>query len=98
MDHKEVYENTWEARENTWLPYVENDVLLTAFCYARYIMIMDMEELNNFGMKNSLTLPSVANIYFNSLGDGNDELIYTDTDPFMRNFLRSSIEGGRRLA
>ena len=38
----------------------------------------------NFGMKNSLTLPSLANNYFNSLGDAKHEPICTCTDPFMR--------------
>ena len=51
-----------------------------------------MEELTNFGMKNSLTLPFLANKYFNSLRDENDEPIYTYTDPFMRNFVRKSIK------
>ena len=54
-----------------------------------------MEELTKFGMKNSLTLPSSANKYFNSLRDENDEPIYTYTDPFMRNFVRKAIKGGR---
>ena len=69
---------------------LKNDVLSTAFCYARYMK--GMEELTNFGMKNSLTLPSLANKYFNSLRDENDEPIYTYTDPFMRNFVRKSIK------
>ena len=56
---------------------------------------MGMEELTGFGMKNSLTLPSLANKYFNSLRDENDELIYTYTNPFMRNFVRKAIKGGR---
>ena len=43
-------------------------------------------------MKNSLTSPSLANKYFNSLRDENDEPIYTYTDPFMKNFVRQSIE------
>ena len=46
-------------------------------------------------MKNSLTLPSLANKYFNKLRDENDEPIYTYTDPFMRIFVRKSIKGGR---
>ena len=93
LEHDEIYEDTWEAKENKWSPYVKNDVLSTAFCYARYTM--GMEELKGFGMKNSLTLPSVANKCFNSLRDGNDEPIYTYTDPFMRNFVRKAIKGGR---
>ena len=56
---------------------------------------MGMEELTGFGSKNSLTLPSLANKYFNSLGDENDEQIYTYTDSFMRNFVRKAIKGGR---
>ena len=96
LDHDEIYEDTWEARENEWLPYVKNDVLSTAFCYARYTM--GMEELTNFGVKNSLTLPSLANKYSNSLRDKNDEPIYTYTDPFMKNFVRNSIKVGRCTA
>ena len=30
--------------------------------------------------------------------DENDEAIYTYTDPFMRNFVRKSIKGGRCIA
>ena len=56
---------------------------------------MAMEELTGFGMKNSLTLPSLANKYFNSLRDENYEPIYTFTDPFMGHFVRQSIKGGR---
>ena len=93
LEHDNMYEDTWEEKENEWLPYVKNDVLSTAFCYARYTM--GMEELTEFGMKNSLTLPSLANKYFNSLRDENDEPIYTYTDTFMRNFVRKSIKGGR---
>ena len=73
LELDEIYENSWEEKENEWLPYVKNDVLSTAFCYARYTM--GMEELTEFGMKNSLTSPSLANKYFNSLRDENDEPI-----------------------
>ena len=54
-----------------------------------------MEELTNFCMNNSLTLPSLANKCFNSLRDENDQPIYTNTDPFMRNFVQKSVKGGR---
>ena len=56
---------------------------------------MGMGEISGFGMNNSLTLPSLANKYFNSLRNENDGPIYTYTDPFMRNFVRQSIKGGR---
>ena len=93
MEHNEIYEDTWEEKENNWFPYVKNDVLLTAFCYARYTMVM--EECTNFGMKNSLSLPSSANKYFNSFRDENDEPIYTYADPFLRNFVRQGIKRSR---
>ena len=54
-----------------------------------------MEELTGFGMKNSLTLPSLANKYFNSLRDESDEPIYTFNDEFMRHFVRQNIKEGR---
>ena len=96
LEHDEIYEDTWEEKENEWLLYVRNDVLSTAFCYARYTM--GMEELTKFAMKNSLTLPSLANKYFISLRDEDDEPIHTYTDPFRRNFVRKAIERGRRNA
>ena len=49
----------------------------------------------NFSMKNSITLPSLANKYFSSLRNENDELIYTYTDPFMINFVRNFKKSGR---
>ena len=45
MEHDESFEDNWEEKKNEWLPYVKNDVLSTAFCYARYTM--GMEELTN---------------------------------------------------
>ena len=68
-------------------------MLSTAFSYAR--CAKGMEELTGFGMKNSLTLPSLANNNFKNLKDENDEPIYTYNDEFMRHFVRQSIKGGR---
>ena len=96
LEHDEIFEDNWEEKENEWLPYLKNDVLSTAFSYARYSK--GMEELTGFGMENSLTLPSLANKYFNSLREENDEPIYTYNDEFMRHFVRQSIKGGRRSA
>ena len=93
LEHDEIFEDIWEENENEWLPYLKNDVLSTGFSYARFSK--GMEELTGFGMKNSLTLPSPANKYFNSLREENDEPIYTYNDEFMRHFVRQSIKGGR---
>ena len=49
-------------------------------------------------MKNSLTLPSLANKYFISLRDENGEPIYTYNDEFLSHFVRQSIKVGRRAA
>ena len=89
MEHDEI----WEASEHDWLPYAKNDVISTAFYYARYTL--GLEEVTNFVMKNGLTLPSLANKHFESLGGENDECVHTYTDPFLRNFLCNAIKGGR---
>ena len=93
MDQDEIFEDTWEDKEHEWLPYLKNDVSSIAFSYARYAK--GMEDLTYFGMKNSLTLPSPPEKYFNSLRDENDETIYTYNDECMRYFVRQSLKGGR---
>ena len=93
LEHDEIYEDNWEEKDMEWLSYPEIDVFSTVFSYARYAK--GMEELTRFGMKNSLTLPSMAIKKFNSLRDENDEVIYTYNDEFMRHSLRQSIKGGR---
>ena len=94
LENDEIYEDTWEVKENEWLPYVKNDVFSTALCYARYTMAM--EDLTNFGMKDFSTLPSLPNKSFNCLRDESNEPIYNYTDPFMRNYVRQSMKGCRR--
>ena len=47
-----------------------------------------MEVKAGFGMKNSLTLPSLAKKCFNSLRYANDEPIYTYNYGKMRYFVR----------
>ena len=93
MDQAEPYEDTRENKKNKWLPYPKNDVSSNVFCYARSTKAM--EELTVFGMKNSSTLPSLATYVFNSLGDENDEPIYTYNDEYMRFFERKSLKAGR---
>ena len=93
MDHCEIYEDTWEDKQHEWLAYLKNNVLSTAFRYARYTM--GMEEITGLGMKNSITLQSLADKFFNSLRNENDERIYTYNDENMRCFVRKSVKGGR---
>ena len=93
LENDENYEHNWEKKENEWLLYLINDVLSTVFSYARYTM--GMEEIIEFGVKNSVKLPSLAIGYFSSLKDENDEPINTYTDPFIRNFVCGSKKGAR---
>ena len=78
LEHDEIFEYTCEDKESEWLPCLRNDVLSIAFSYAIYSKAM--EQLTGFAMKNSLILHSLANNYFNSLGDEDDEPIYTYND------------------
>ena len=36
IEHDEIFEDIWKEKENEWLLYLKNDVLSTAFSYARY--------------------------------------------------------------
>ena len=54
MNHDDIYEDTWENKEDEQMPYLKNDVFSTVFSYVRYIK--SMEEITGFGMKSSLRL------------------------------------------
>ena len=93
MNHDEVDGINYEDEINEWLPYVKNDVLCTAFSYARYIKAM--EEITGFSMKDC---SSLGLKYFNSLRTEQDEPIYTYNDKYMRWFVRQAAYGGRVCA
>ena len=90
MENYENYDDTWEEKEIEWLPYDKNYATLTAFYYARFTMGMD--ESTNFGIKNILTLPSLANKNFNSLIDENDEPIFILPIPLWEYFFEIQNE------
>ena len=96
MDHSELFDDTWENKECEWLPYPKNDVLSTAFSHASFSK--SIEEITGSGMKKSITLPSFANKYFNSLRDESDQPFYTYSDEYMRCFVRQSPKGGLCVA
>ena len=96
MNHDEVDGKNYRDKINEWLPYVKNDVLCTAFIYARYRKAM--EELTGFGMKECLSVLGLGLKYFNSLRTEEDEPIYTYNDNYMRNFVRQAAYGGRVCA
>ena len=50
MDHDEVDYSIYKDKKDEWLPYVKNDVLCTAFSYARYCKTM--QEITGFPMKD----------------------------------------------
>ena len=93
MNHDDIDGENYRDKKDIWLLYVKNDVLCTAYSYARYIK--DMEEITGFSMKDSLSLPGLGWKYFNSLRTEEDEPIYTYNDKYMRWFVRQSIKGGR---
>ena len=86
MDHDEIDENNWRDKKDEWLTYVKNDVLCTAYCYARYKKCI--EELTRFSMKNCLSLPGLGWKNFNKLRTEEDEPIYSYNDKNMRWFVR----------
>ena len=90
MNHDEIDENNWRDKKDEWLPYVKNDVLCTAYSYARYIKAM--EEITGFSMKDCLSLPGLGWKCFNSLRTEEDEPIYTYNDKYTRWFVRQSIK------
>ena len=81
MNHDEIDENNWRDKKDEWLTYVKNDVLCTAYCYARYNKCI--EEITRFSMKDCLSLPGLGWKYFNSLRTEEDEPIYTYNDKNM---------------
>ena len=85
-----------KIKKSEWLDYVKNDVLCTAFSYARYCKAM--EDITGFSMKDCLSLPGLGWKFFNSLRTEDDEPIYTCNDKYMRWFLRQSIKGRRVCA
>ena len=93
MNHDEITADNYKDKKDIWLPYVKNDVLCTAYSYARYIGAM--KEITGFSMKDCLSLPGLGWKYFNSLRTEEDEPIYTYNDKYMRWFVRQSIKGGR---
>ena len=96
MDHDGVDGINYNDKKDEWLPYVKNDVLCTAYSYARYIKAT--EEITGFSMKDCLSLPGLGWKYFNSLRTEEDEPIYTYNDKYMRWFVRQSIKEGRACA
>ena len=93
MNHDEIDENKWRDQKDECVDYVKNDVLRTAFSYARYSKAM--EDITGFSMKGCLSLPGLGWKHFTSLENEEDEPIYTYNDKYMRWFVRESIKGGR---
>ena len=96
MNDDEVDGDNYRDKRNEWLPYVKNDVLCTAFSYARYIKAM--EEITEFSMKDCLSLPGLGLKYFSSLRTEEHEPIYTYNDKYTRWFVRQDAYLGRVCA
>ena len=95
-NHDEVDGDKYKDKKDEWLDYVKQDLLSTAFSYARYCKAM--QETTRFSMKDCLALPGLGLKYFNSLRTKEDEPTYTYNDKFMRWFVREAAYGGRVCA
>ena len=93
MDHNGIDGNIHKDKINEWLPYFKNDVLCTAFSYARYCKAM--EEITGFSMGDCLSVPGLGLEYFISLRTEEHEPIYTYIDAYMRWFVGQAAYGGR---
>ena len=51
MNHDETYADNWRDKKDQWVDYIKNDILCTAFSYARYSKAI--EDITGFSMKNS---------------------------------------------
>ena len=60
-------------KKSEWRDYVKNDVIFTAFSFARYTKAM--QEITEFGMKDCLSLPGLGWKNFKSLRTDEDEPI-----------------------
>ena len=96
MNDDEITGNNYKDKKHIWVDYVKNDVMCTAFSYAKFCKAM--EDITGFSMKDCLSLPGLGWKYFNSLRTEEDEPIYTYNDKYMRWFIRQSIKGGRACA
>ena len=96
MNHVEVDGNNYKDKINEWLPYDKNDVLCTAFSYARYIKAM--AEITGFSMNDCLSLPGLGLKNFNSSQTEEKEPIYTYKDKYMRWYVRRAAYGRRVCA
>ena len=96
MNHDDIDGENYKDKKDICLPYVKNDVLSTAYCYARYCGFL--QEITGFSMKDCLSLPGLGFKYFNSLRTDRDEPLYTYKDKFTRWFAREAAYGGRVCA
>ena len=58
MNHDKVDGSIYKDRKNEWLDYVKQNVLCTAFFYARYCKAM--EEISGYSMKDCLSAPGLG--------------------------------------
>ena len=95
-NHDEVDGKSYKNKKDEWLGFVKQDVLCTAFSYARYCKAV--QEIPGFSMDDCLSALGLGRKYFNSMRDENVEPIYTYNDKYMRWFVRQSIKAGRVCA
>ena len=93
MNHDEKNCINYKDKKDEWLDYVKQDVLQTAFSYARYCKAMEV--LTGFSMNDCFSAPGLCWKHFNSMRDENDEPIYNVDDKYIRLFVRRSVNRRR---
>ena len=91
MNHDDVDGDNYADKKDEWLGYVKQDVLCTAFSYARYCT--GKEEITGLSMKDRLSALRLGWKYFNSSRKEEDEPIVTYNDNYTRRFIRQSKKG-----
>ena len=93
MNRDEINGDNYKDKKHERLDYAKQDVLCTAFSYARCCKAM--EEITGYSMKDSLLAQGLGWKCFNSLRTEEDEPVYSCEDKYKRYFVRQSIKGGR---
>ena len=97
LDHENHTLENYKSKRDEWDPYLRLDVISAACCVLKYSKVM-MDVVGQ-NMSSCLTIPSLTlKGWFKHLTHEEEEPIHTHTDPYVRDFIRKSIKGGRVFA
>ena len=92
-DHNSIKKDTYLEKQSEWEPYLRKDISALACCVIKYNNVM--KDLVDENMVDNLTAPSLTfKGWLKDLKEDNISL-YSHVDPFIRNYIRRSVKGGR---